>query len=55
MTTSTEWGVASPWGTSSVESLETAGIIVTNMKEAGHTAAIVWRGVTPWMPQDGQD
>ena len=54
MVTSTEWGVASPWGTGSVEGLDTAMTIVANMKEAGHKASVVWRGVTPWQPQDDE-
>lgn len=51
----TEWGVASPWGTSSVEDLATAMTIVKNMKSAGHKAEVVYRGVTTWIPQDGMD
>ena len=51
----TEWGVASPWGTSSVEDLESAMIIMKNMKSAGHKAEVVYRGVTAWVPQDGMD
>jgi hypothetical protein len=51
----TQWGVESPWGSNPVEDLATAEAIVKNMTEAGHAARVVWRGVTPWIPQDGMD
>lgn len=48
----TEWGVASPWGTSAVEDYRSAETIVRNMKEAGHKATVVWRAVSPWQKQE---
>jgi hypothetical protein len=44
----TEWGVKSPWGCNPATSQESAARIVHNMRDAGHEAAIVWRGVTDW-------
>lgn len=55
MIVATEWGVASPWGCSAVEDKDSAETIVKNMGEAGHKAQVMWRGVTPWVPQDGMD
>lgn len=44
----TEWGVNSPWGCSASESYQNAYVQVRNMREAGHEASIIWRGVTEW-------
>jgi hypothetical protein len=44
----TEWGVKSPWGCSAVESREVAEGVARNMREGGHAASIIWRGVTEW-------
>lgn len=45
---STEWGVLSPWGANPSKSYSDAFSIVRNMREAGHDASIIWRGVTEW-------
>ena len=48
----TEWGVA--WslpeanGTDAAKSRAIAQRAVSNLKEAGHEARVVWRGITPW-------
>lgn len=45
---STEWGVLSPWGCNAVDDRHQAESIVRNMRDAGHAASVVWRGVTQW-------
>lgn len=44
----TEWGVKSAWGCAASVNRETAATVVRNMKEAGHEASLIWRGVTAW-------
>ena len=44
----TEWGVKSPWGCNPSADGDTAETIVRNMREGGHGAHLVWRGVTKW-------
>jgi hypothetical protein len=44
----TEWGVKSPWGCDAVKDRAMAATIVANMRDGGHEASIVWRGVTEW-------
>lgn len=44
----TEWGVQSPWGCTPAESREVAEGVASNMREGGHDASIIWRGVTEW-------
>jgi hypothetical protein len=45
---STEWGVKSPWGLDAAKDRDTAANIARNMRDAGHDASIIWRGVTEW-------
>lgn len=50
MERSTEWGVKDPWGMHPVaEGFEKSRQMVKNMRQAGHQAQIIWRGVTRWM------
>lgn len=44
----TEWGVKSPWGCDASKDRETAESVAGNMRDAGHEATVVWRGVTEW-------
>lgn len=51
MIVKTEWGVRSPWGDNAVADKTSAEKIVENMTAAGHTTAVIWRGVTPWVTE----
>lgn len=44
----TEWGVKSPWGCHMAASRDAALTTAANMREAGHEASVIWRGVTEW-------
>lgn len=52
----TEWGVA--WslpeanGTSSLDSLDNAEAMASNLTAAGHQGRVVWRGATDWMERN---
>lgn len=48
----TEWGVRSPWGDGASTDCEAARVTVKNMREAGHEASVIWRGVTEWQVKE---
>lgn len=51
----TEWGVNSPWGYHPSADHAAARLTASNMREAGHKATVVWRGVTHWQEEDNND
>lgn len=48
----TEWGVNSPWGFHPTADQAAARRTVHNMREAGHEATVVWRGITAWQEEE---
>lgn len=56
----TEWGTTNPWGDHPIDNWSagktddhaTAVSIVSNLREAGHGAHVIWRGVTDWHKEE---